>query len=95
MTIEEEEVKEKLLKTGFKSWNKTDFNNFISASDKCGKENYEKIADTIGKTLEDVEKYAETFWKRIDEIPEKDRIIKQIQSGVERLESRNHHRQLL
>ncbi len=71
-----------MLKTGFTDWSKNDFNNFIAGCEKFGRNNFTEIAKLIGgKTAEEVQKYSETFWKRTDELSEKERITKQIQTG--------------
>jgi hypothetical protein len=35
----------------------------------------------VGKKIDDVTKYSVVFWSRIEELSEKDRILKQIQNG--------------
>ena len=46
---EEQALKNELLDKGFKNWLKSDFNNFISASEKHGKDNIQEIARFVGK----------------------------------------------
>ena len=46
---EEQTLKNELLDKGFKNWLKSDFNNFISASEKHGKDNIQEIARFVGK----------------------------------------------
>ncbi len=70
-----------MLETGFKGWIKSDFNSFISGCEKFGRNNLEKIAEFVGKPFEEVQKYSKVFWERIDELSDKERIIKQIQNG--------------
>jgi SWI/SNF-related matrix-associated actin-dependent regulator of chromatin subfamily A member 5 len=74
-------LKDEILATGFRDWNKLDFNNFITGNEKYGRKNFEQISQLVGKSQLDVEKYSLIFWARIDELSEKDRILKQIQNG--------------
>jgi SWI/SNF-related matrix-associated actin-dependent regulator of chromatin subfamily A member 5 len=70
-----------LLATGFRDWSKQDFNNFITGSEKYGRKNFEQISQIVGKSQQEVEKYSIVFWARVEELSEKDRILKQIQNG--------------
>ena len=50
---------------GFNDWSRKDFNAFIKANEKYGRNNIEAIAkDVEGKTLEQVRTYAAVFWLR-------------------------------
>ena len=61
--------KEELLKQGFESWARRDFNAFIKASEKFGRTKLEEIAVEVeGKTLEEVKEYSAVFWQRYQEI---------------------------
>ena len=58
---EELEEKEKLLTQGFTNWNKRDFNQFIKANEKWGRDDIENIAREVeGKTPEEVIEYSGT-----------------------------------
>jgi len=50
------------MQTGFRDWNKNDFNNFITGCEKHGRKNLELIANIVGKPLEAVLKYSKVFW---------------------------------
>ncbi len=83
------------MKTGFKDWTKQDFNNFITGCEKYGRKNIEMIAQIVKKTEAEVEVYSAVFWERIDELSEKDRILKQITNGEEKISNRKLHQELL
>ena len=66
LTEEEVQEKEDLLNQGFTSWSKRDFNQFIKANEKYGRDDLESISkDVEGKTPEDVMQYANVFWDRL------------------------------
>ena len=55
--LSEEEIAEKedLLKQGFTNWSKRDFNQFIKANERFGRDDIESISrDVEGKTPEEV-----------------------------------------
>ena len=57
--------KEDLLTQGFTNWSKRDFNQFIKANEKYGRDSLESIIkDVEGKTPEEVMQYANVFWDR-------------------------------
>lgn len=65
LTDQELQEKEELLGQGFTSWNKRDFNQFIKANEKYGRDNLEQIVkDVEGKTPQEVMQYANVFWDR-------------------------------
>lgn len=65
LTDAEVAEKEGLLNQGFTSWNKRDFNQFIKANEKYGRDDLESISkDVEGKTPEEVMQYANVFWDR-------------------------------
>lgn len=54
--LNEEEIAEKedLLKQGFANWNKRDFNQFVKANEKYGRDDIESISKEVeGKTAEE------------------------------------------
>lgn len=53
----------------------------MTGNEKYGRKNFEQISQLVGKPQKEVEKYAEVFWARVDELTEKERILKQIQNG--------------
>ena len=89
--LSEEEIAEKedLLQQGFTNWTRRDFNQFIKANEKYGREDLENIAKEVeGKTPEEVEAYAEVFWERYQDLTDSDRIIAQIEKGEQRIQRR-------
>ncbi|CAL1397128.1 unnamed protein product [Linum trigynum] len=86
LTAEELEEKEKLLEEGFSSWSRRDFNTFIRACEKYGRNDIKSIASEMeGKTEEEVERYAKSFKERFKELNDYDRIIKNIERGEARI----------
>ncbi|KAE9594614.1 hypothetical protein Lal_00037471 [Lupinus albus] len=86
LTAEELEEKEHLLEQGFSSWSRKDFNTFIRACEKYGRNDIMSIASEMeGKTEEEVERYAMVFKERYKELNDYDRIIKNIERGEARI----------
>ncbi|KAI8055731.1 SMARCA1 protein [Syncephalis plumigaleata] len=86
LTEEEQAEKERLLEQGFEDWNRRDFNAFVKACERHGRNQLEMIAEEIeSKTLEQVQRYAETFWQRYKEIADHEKIINNIEKGESRL----------
>lgn len=89
LTTEETEEKEKLLTQGFTNWNKRDFNQFIKANEKYGRDDIDSIAqDVEGKTSEEVIEYSAVFWERCNELQDIERIMSQIEKGEARIQRR-------
>ncbi|XP_068661697.1 ISWI chromatin-remodeling complex ATPase CHR11-like isoform X2 [Aristolochia californica] len=86
LTSEEQEEKEQLLEEGFSSWTRRDFNTFIRACEKYGRNDIKGISSEMeGKTEEEVERYAKVFKERYKELNDYDRIIKNIERGEARI----------
>uniref|UniRef100_J3KZX1 Chromatin-remodeling complex ATPase n=1 Tax=Oryza brachyantha TaxID=4533 RepID=J3KZX1_ORYBR len=86
LTAEEQEEKEQLLEEGFASWTRRDFNTFIRACEKYGRNDIKSIASEMeGKTEEEVQRYAKVFKERYKELTDFDRIIKNIERGEARI----------
>ncbi|KAJ3669555.1 hypothetical protein LUZ60_011505 [Juncus effusus] len=86
LTAEEQEEKEQLLEEGFSTWTRRDFNTFIRACEKYGRNDIKSIAAEIeGKTEEEVERYSAAFMDRYKELNDWDRIIKTIERGEARI----------
>ncbi|XP_016197010.1 ISWI chromatin-remodeling complex ATPase CHR11 isoform X1 [Arachis ipaensis] len=86
LTAEELEEKEQLLEEGFSSWSRRDFNTFVRACEKYGRNDIKGIASEMeGKTEEEVERYAVVFKERYKELNDYDRIIKNIERGEARI----------
>ncbi|KAK3160843.1 hypothetical protein QOZ80_1BG0065670 [Eleusine coracana subsp. coracana] len=86
LTAEEQEEKEQLLEEGFASWTRRDFNTFIRACEKYGRNDIKSVASEMeGKTEEEVQRYAKVFKERYKELSDYDRIIKNIERGEARI----------
>lgn len=86
---EEAEEKEQLLTQGFTNWNKRDFNQFIKANEKWGRDDIDNISqDVEGKTPEEVMEYSSVFWDRCHELTDYDKIMAQIERGEAKIQRR-------
>ncbi|GAV73156.1 SNF2_N domain-containing protein/Helicase_C domain-containing protein/HAND domain-containing protein/SLIDE domain-containing protein [Cephalotus follicularis] len=86
LTAEELEEKERLLEEGFSTWSRRDFNTFIRACEKYGRNDIKGIASEMeGKTVDEVERYAKVFKERYKELNDYDRIVKNIERGEARI----------
>ncbi|KQK04320.1 hypothetical protein BRADI_2g12950v3 [Brachypodium distachyon] len=86
LSAEEQEEKEQLLEEGFASWTRRDFNTFIRACEKYGRNDIKSISSEMeGKTEEEVQRYAKVFKLRYKELNDYDRIIKNIERGEARI----------
>ena len=89
--LSEEEQKEKddLLIQGFNSWNKRDFQQFIKANEKNGRDDVDQISREVeGKTIQEVMEYSKVFWDRCNELQDIDRILAQIEKGENKIQRR-------
>jgi SWI/SNF-related matrix-associated actin-dependent regulator of chromatin subfamily A member 5 len=57
LSDELQEEKLKLLSEAFGDWNKNHFNNFIKASAKYGRKQFQKISEEVGRPVDDILKY--------------------------------------
>ncbi|KAL7736967.1 hypothetical protein ACLKA6_008826 [Drosophila palustris] len=89
LSDEEMLEKESLLSQGFTAWTKRDFNQFIKANEKYGRDDIENIAkDVEGKTPEEVIEYNAVFWERCTELQDIERIMGQIERGEGKIQRR-------
>ncbi|BFZ63925.1 chromatin remodeling complex Adenosinetriphosphatase [Saitoella coloradoensis] len=96
LTEEEVAEKEELSTQGFGTWSRRDFQHFIRANERYGRENIKAIAMEIeGKSVEEVEGYAKVFWDRYTELAGHERFITQIEEGESRLKKQSKQQQLL
>ncbi|KAI9825009.1 MAG: hypothetical protein M1819_006520 [Sarea resinae] len=96
LTEEEQEEKAKLSEDGFVHWNRRDFQQFVNASAKHGRDDYAAIAEELGsKTEEEIREYAEVFWDRYPEIQDYSKYIATIEAGEEKARKMNHQRKML
>eukprot|EP01116_Phalansterium_solitarium_P005922 TRINITY_DN181_c1_g1_i1.p1 TRINITY_DN181_c1_g1~~TRINITY_DN181_c1_g1_i1.p1 ORF type:complete len:1111 (+),score=402.66 TRINITY_DN181_c1_g1_i1:110-3442(+) len=87
LTAEEVDDKEGLLQQGFSTWSRKEFNAFVRGSERYGRGAYAEIAEqeVQTKTEQEVRRYAKVFWQRIDELPDAERIKRNIEKGEARL----------
>lgn len=89
LTEEEVAEKEELLTQGFTNWSKRDFQQFIKANEKHGRDDLEAISmDVEGKTPEEVKRYARVFWTRCNELQDVDKHMAQIERGEAKIQRR-------
>uniref|UniRef100_A0A1A9ZGQ4 Chromatin-remodeling complex ATPase chain Iswi n=1 Tax=Glossina pallidipes TaxID=7398 RepID=A0A1A9ZGQ4_GLOPL len=89
LTEEEMTGKEALLTQGFTTGTKRDFNQFIKANEKYGRDDIENIAkDVEGKTPEEAIEYNAVFWERCHELQDIERIMGQIGRGEAKIQRR-------
>uniref|UniRef100_A0A5K3ETF1 SNF2 family N-terminal domain-containing protein n=2 Tax=Mesocestoides corti TaxID=53468 RepID=A0A5K3ETF1_MESCO len=81
--------KEELLTQGFTNWSKRDFQQFIKANEKHGRDDLESISlDVEGKTPDEVKRYARVFWARCSELQDVDKHMAQIERGEAKIQRR-------
>ncbi|XP_066141375.1 chromatin-remodeling complex ATPase chain Iswi [Euwallacea fornicatus] len=96
LSEEEQQEKEHLLTQGFTNWSKRDFNQFIKANEKYGRDDIENIAkDVEAKTPEEVMEYSAVFWERCHELQDIERIMAQIERGEAKIQRRASIKQAL
>lgn len=92
----ERQEKDKLLQTGHQDWMKQDYYNFIKGCERFGRESFEKITALIEtKTPDEVKAYSEVFWAKILELPDGERLVKNIEKGEQGIESRRSALEIL
>jgi SWI/SNF-related matrix-associated actin-dependent regulator of chromatin subfamily A member 5 len=89
LTEEEQAEKEHLLTKGFTNWSKRDFNQFIKANEKYGRDDLDSISKEVeGKTPKEVIEYARVFWERCNELTDVERILGLIEKGEAKIQRR-------
>jgi hypothetical protein len=81
--------KNALLAEGFGDWTKVTFNNFLRACAKVGRNDLHRVAKEIAMPLDDVKRFAHTFWSRgaaTFSASDWERFTKQIEKGEKKLE---------
>lgn len=88
---ERQAEKEKLLAEGFSNWARQHYSAFLRGSAKFGRTQLDKISVEVGKSVDDVKKFADAFWDenlgkaRFSE-NEHDRVVKLIERGEKKIE---------
>lgn len=87
LTEDELAEREELLKGGFSTWNRRDFNAFVRACEKYGREQLADITREVeGKSEAEVREYQTVFWQRYKELNDYERVIKNIERGEQRIQ---------
>ena len=95
-TEKDEKYREELLKEGFKTWTKKDFDRFLHAAEMVGLDEPEQISRLMKtKTPEEVEKYIKVFKKRIDDFPNGDRIMAKINKSENEKNKNNEYQSII
>ncbi|WIA10295.1 hypothetical protein OEZ86_000436 [Tetradesmus obliquus] len=82
LSPEEEEERQALMREGFSSWSRRDFLAFVRAAEKFGRTELDKIAGEVeGKAKEEVVAYSQVFWARYQELPDWEKVLKNIERG--------------
>lgn len=96
LTEEEHAEKTRMSEEGFSHWNRRDFQQFVNGSAKFGRTDYVGIATEIdSKEPDEIEEYAEVFWRRYTEIQDYPKYLRVIDQGEEKLRKMNHQRKML
>lgn len=75
------------MEAGFSEWGRRDFQAFIRANEKHGRQNLPAITKEIeGKTEAEVRRYAKVFWARGRELADWDKHIVKIEEGEKKIE---------
>lgn len=78
-----------LLIQGFGNWTKRDFNQFVKSVEKYGRDDLESLSREVeGKTPAQVMDYAKTFWERINELQDHEKILTAIERGEAKIQRR-------
>eukprot|EP00457_Paulinella_chromatophora_P001293 gb/GEZN01001295.1/.p1 GENE.gb/GEZN01001295.1/~~gb/GEZN01001295.1/.p1 ORF type:complete len:990 (+),score=179.76 gb/GEZN01001295.1/:92-2971(+) len=86
LTLQEIEERDQLLSQGFKAWKHRHFYAFVSACERYGRTNLDKIAKNVpGHTEEEVRQYHEAFFRRISELSQGKSLLKRIEKGETRM----------
>jgi SWI/SNF-related matrix-associated actin-dependent regulator of chromatin subfamily A member 5 len=69
-----------ILKTGFINWERKEYDSLITALDKHGRNDFEKICEEIPtKTQNEIREYLKAFWERINDINDGQKILRNIE----------------
>lgn len=63
---------------------------FIQAIERYGRSDFESISKHIGisKTIDEIKKYSDVFWERINDFPEGQKIVKMVERGEKNIKER-------
>ncbi|GAX78211.1 hypothetical protein CEUSTIGMA_g5653.t1 [Chlamydomonas eustigma] len=87
LSQEEDEERMRLLEQGFGGWTRRDFNMFVRACEKFGRNALTQIAGEIeGKSEEEVRQYSKVFWQRHKELSDWEKVTKNIERGEQKIQ---------
>ena len=84
-----QDEKTNLMSQAFGDWSRMHYTNFIKASAKYGRNNFDKISEDVHRPLEEVSRYGSIFWSEGPETfspSDWEKIVKQVEKGEKRLE---------
>jgi SWI/SNF-related matrix-associated actin-dependent regulator of chromatin subfamily A member 5 len=85
-----------ILKKGFPDWSKKEYDIFVNAADLYGKKCIDTVAkDITSKSKEDIIRYSKVFWELIEELPEGQRILKNMEKKEKLEKQKNHSSRLI
>ncbi|PXF49905.1 ISWI chromatin-remodeling complex ATPase CHR17 [Gracilariopsis chorda] len=66
LSAELEKEREELIGEGFAAWTRREYQSFLRAIERHGRENLEKISEDVGehKSLEDIAVFSKAFWEK-------------------------------
>jgi len=80
-------TKETLLSQGFSTWSKKDFFLFLRLAESYGRDDLESIGLGFpNKTLDEVKRYSEAFWKKWQKIESGQKYVERIEKGEAEIE---------
>lgn len=88
---EHEMEREALLAEGFSDWTKREFQSFLRAVERHGRQNFDKILDDVGdsKTMDQLLSYSKAFWEKgPSRIESWAKILKVIEDGEQKIARR-------
>ncbi|CAL9736893.1 ISWI chromatin-remodeling complex ATPase Isw1p [Monosporozyma servazzii] len=87
LSEEEENLKIELESEGFPNWTKIELRKFVSACANHGKNSIQAITNELapGKTLEEVAKFSQMFWSKMEYVEEYEKYVRFIDFEEERL----------
>lgn len=89
LSTEEVEEKEELLQQGFSNWSKRDFQQYIKACERHGREAVDLVSKEVdSKTPQEVQEYHDVFCARFTDITNHEQLIAQIVKGEEKIHRR-------
>ena len=80
--LNEDEINElnEIVDSGFTNWDKKDYEVFVAALDRHGRTAFDIIQSEVGtKDIEQVKAYSNALWERINDVPDGNKILRNIE----------------